>query len=125
MRSETLKLIHNLLTGIGINYQFMRWESDPVYPYLVGEYTEEEPQTEDGLRQSVFTLTGFHRGTWLELQIVKNKIEELFDPIYGHRAKLPDGSQVVIFYSRAFGIPIEEMELKRMQIDLIIKEWRN
>ena len=116
-----LKYIDNLLTNQGINYAFMRWEKDIVYPYFVGEYNEISVSEENRMHEYSFTITGFTRGTWNELEEAKSKIEKVFE---SHTTILENGSGVVISYNGAFPIPIDEGELKRIQINLTIQEWR-
>ena len=116
-----LKYIDNLLTNQGINYAFMRWEEDIVYPYFVGEYNEISVSEENRMHEYSFTITGFTRGTWNELEEAKSKIEKVFE---SHTTILENGSGVVISYNGAFPIPIDEGELKRIQINLTIQEWR-
>lgn len=120
MSIETLKFIADALHGIGINYEFGQWSSEIVYPYFVGEYTESEPLTEDGLHEAEFMLTGFQRGAWLDLEMEKEKIERLFS---NNVHMLPSGSGLAIYYAGAFVVP-QEAGLKSMQINLRIKEWK-
>ena len=49
MTQESLAYINTALTNAGINYEFMEWTSELVYPYFVGEYSEPEPMNEDGM----------------------------------------------------------------------------
>ena len=119
--NEILKYIADLLKGQGINYAFMRWNKDIAYPYFVGEYSELEPTDEDQYHEYSFILTGFTKGTWSDLEVEKAKIENLFN---SHTTILDNGSGVVISYSGAFPVPIDEGELKKIQINLNIKEWR-
>lgn len=121
MTQETLKFISDALTNAGINYEFGQWSGEIVYPYFVGEYTESEPMTEDGLLQSTFMLNGFSRSTWLALEQAKETIEKLFS---NSVQVLASGNGVCIFYAGALIIPENDPELKRMQINLTIKEWK-
>lgn len=121
MTLETLKYINDSLTSIGINYEFMEWTGDIVYPYFVGEYSEPEPLTEDGKVESAFILTGFTRGKWIELESCKNQIEKLFND---NIAILDNNSGVAISYSGAFPVPTGDSELKKIQINLRIQEWK-
>lgn len=118
---EVLKYIKDQLQGIGINYAFLRWNKEIAYPYFVGSYNSPEPTIEDQRHDPTFTLEGFMRGSWDELEKAREKIETLFED---NRAILPSGSCVVITYAGDFPIPIDEGELKRIQINLKIKEWR-
>lgn len=121
MTQETLKFISDTLTDAGINYEFGQWSGEIVYPYFVGEYTESEPMTEDGLLQSTFMLSGFSRTTWLALEQAKETIEKLFS---NSVQILESGNGVCIFYAGALIIPENDPELKRIQINLTIKEWK-
>lgn len=120
MTIESLKFIKEQLELI--NYEFGQWTSNPVpYPYWVGEYNEIESVNEDGLQETTFILTGTTRGSWLELEQDKEKIEQLFkDKI----AILPNNNGIAIFYMNSLIVPVDDMELKRMQINLQIKEWK-
>lgn len=121
MTIETLKFIADALESIGINYEFGQWSSAVVYPYFVGTYTESEPLTEDGLQESDFVLTGWMRGAWLDLEMAKEKIERLFR----HNIHiLPSGNALAVFYAGSFIIPQNEPELKSIEINLRIKEWK-
>ena len=121
MTQETLKFISDALANAGINYEFGQWSGEIVYPYFVGEYTESEPMTEDGLLRSTFMLNGFSRSTWLALEQAKETIEKLFS---NSVQALASGNGVCIFYAGALIIPENDPELKRMQINLTIKEWK-
>lgn len=121
--TSTLGIIATELDRIGVPYEFMEW-TDPVqYPYFVGEYQEVPPAAEDGGKESTFLLTGTTKGTWLELEQFRSKVENLFHPIYGLRITVTDGA-VAIFYENSFPVPTGEADLKRIQINLRIKEWK-
>lgn len=124
MTIECLGFINDKLNEIGINYEFERWSDDHIPScYFVGEYTENESLNEDGLHESVFLLTGTTKGSWLELEKAKQKIEELFPSIFKETYSLSNGSRLAVFYDNAFPVPTDDMELKRIQINLNIKEW--
>lgn len=120
---ETLKFIADQMNIIGIPYEFGEWTSDIEYPYFVGENTESEPTTEDGLKESAFLLTGFMRGKSIELEKAREKIEKHFHPIYGLRGQLNDGA-IAVFYGGASHVPTGEADLKKIQINLNIKRWK-
>lgn len=120
MTIESLKYINEKLDGININYEFLQWTKDIIYPYFVGEYTETESLEEDGLQESTFILNGFTRGSWLELEQAKEKIEKIFN----QTVILPNGNGLAVFYSGSLVIPTGDAELKRIQINLAIKEWK-
>lgn len=121
MTTAVLKRINDQLTEAGINYQFGEWVGDMVYPYFTGEYTESPPASEDGLQETDFILNGFSRGSWSDLEAAKATIEKLFA---FNMAILDNGSGVDITYSGSLVIPTGDAELKRIQINLKIQEWR-
>lgn len=125
MSINALKEVSKGMAAAGVNYEYQEWTSKVVYPYFVGEYQEIESTTEDGYREMQFILTGFTRGSYLELEQTKERIEREFDSINGRRAMAEDGSAVAIFYASALGnIPTGDAELKKIQINLVIKEWK-
>ena len=123
MTTEPLKLISDGMAALGLNYAFMMWEGEPKYPYFTGEYQESLPMTEDGLQEADFILTGWHRGSWLELETAKEKIENYFYRD-GRTAIASNGNAVVVSYSNSFVIPSGDAELKKIEIHLSVKEWK-
>ena len=121
MSEAVLAYINKTLTDAGINYEFGEWNSDIVYPYFVGEYSESPPSEEDGSIEATFMLNGFTIGKWLDLENAKNKIEKLFT---FNTSILDNGSGVDISYAGGLIIPTGDATLKRIQINLSIKEWR-
>lgn len=120
---EKLKFINEQLKVLNIPYEFGEWTSDVQYPYFVGEITEDAPETEDGAETSTFILTGTHKGSYLDLIKIKEKVKKHFDPIYGLRDRTEAGS-ISIFWDGAFFVPTNVADLKRIQINLRIKEWK-
>lgn len=118
-----LKFINEQMSQIAVNYEFDEWTSDIVYPYFVGEISEDEPQTEDGAETATVMLTGFHRGKYIELEKAKEKIKKHFEPRTGLRAKTDSGT-IAVFFAGAFNIPSGEADLKKIQINLKVKTWK-
>ena len=124
MTTETLKAVKAGMEALGLNYAFVRWEGDIAYPYWVGEYQETPATAEDGLQESTFILTGHTRGSWLDLEAAKEKIENYFNKISGKTVIAEDGSAVAIFYANSLVVPTGDTELKRIAINLSVKEWK-
>lgn len=121
---DKLKFINEQMDILAIPYEFAEWTSEITYPYYVGEIpSPEEMLTEDGAEQSELILTGFHRGRLMDLMKDKAKIKKRFDPINGLRARTDSGS-IAVFFNGAFFIPTGEADLKKIQINLLIKEWK-
>jgi hypothetical protein len=68
-------------------------------------------------------LTGTTRGSWLELETVKETIRRIF-PDTGRTAILENNFGIAVFYSNSKPVPTGDAELKRIQIELKVKEWR-
>lgn len=120
---DKLKVIAEQMEAIGIPYEFGQWSSPIQYPYFVGEFTEEPTMTEDGLEETTVLLTGFHRGNSIDLEAAKNKIKRHFPSFYGLRTQTDSGT-IAVFFDGSFYIPSGEADLKKVQINLKIKEWK-
>ena len=124
MTRTTLKIIDKAMETLGLEYGFMRYNQKPVvYPYWVGEYQENTPISESGHSTSSFLLTGFHRGSWADLETQKERIEDYFNKVSGKTVMAEDGSAVAIFYANSLIVPTMDAELKRIQINLDVHEW--
>lgn len=125
MMSDVLNIVGNAMSEMGIEYDIGEYSKSPiVYPYFVGEFTAPEPVTEDGLHDGSFILTGFHRGSWFELIEAQEKIEKHFSWMSSTPIISNDGSAVVVMYAGSRIVPTGDAELKRVQINLQVKEWR-
>lgn len=122
MSISTLRFISEKLEKLKIPYAFEEWTANEVPdPYFVGEYNEVESteREENGYQETTFILTGTGR-KWLGLEQVKEIIENNIT----ETAILPNGNGIAVFYSNSFPVPTGDAELKRIQINLTIKEWR-
>lgn len=123
MSIEALSIINELLTENDIPYEFLEWSHPGEYPYFVGSYTEAEPMYENGESDTNFIITGFSRGSALEMMQFADVIRDIFTT-EGVTYVTPDGTGVALYYAGAFPIPSDDEDLKRMQINLKVKEWR-
>ena len=120
---DALIFIADQMAALDIPYEFGEWTSDVKYPYFVGEITDEPTDTEDGAESSSVILTGFHKGEYITLEEIKEKIKKHFHPVCGLRSPTDSGA-IVVFYGGARYIPTGEADLKRIEITLNIKEWK-
>lgn len=124
MTRNALKIINNAMDTLALEYGLGRYDKKPVvYPYWVGEYQENPPTTESGHSTSSFMLTGWHRGTWDDLEQQKDRIANYFNKVSGKTVMAEDGSAVAIFYSNSLIVPTMDADLKRIQINLDVHEW--
>lgn len=122
MNTETLSYINTILKESGLHYSFVRWNGELVFPYWIGEYSEVDSIYEDGMVETDFILTGTTEESWLTLQQEKEKIEKLFRD---RTTILESGIGLSISFERSLIVPTESDTLKRIQINLSVKEWRN
>lgn len=120
---DKLKFINEQMDVIAVPYNFGEWTPPVVYPYGIGEITEDPITTEDGAEQSTLLLTFFNRGKLIDLLAIKEKIKNHFHPIYGLRGDTK-GGVIAVFYDGFLPIPSGEADLKKIQINLKIKEWK-
>lgn len=120
---NVLGFINEQMEFLSVPYELGEWTGKIRYPYFVGEITEEPPISEDGAEEFTLLVTGFHRGKFIDLDTVKEKIKKHFDPIYGLRAEI-DGGSIAVFFDGSMYIPTGEAELKKIQINLKIKAWK-
>lgn len=121
MTNAGLKYINDILEALDINYEFGEWTNNTISdPYWVGEYNEVDgiEKEENGFQETTFIITGTGR-SWLKLQNDKSTIEKNIS----QTAILSDGTGIAVFYSASLTIPTGDAELKRLQINLQIKEW--
>ena len=128
MSKQVLKIVSDAMASLGWEYGFGEYSGNAkgeiVYPYFVGEFTESESTTEDGLQESTVLLTGFSRDKWLTLEDARESIENYFNRVSGKTVITDDGSGVAIFYAHSMIVPTGDAELKSIQINLSVKEWK-
>lgn len=122
MSKAVLDAVKNSMKEMEINYWFGEAPSPPKYPYFTGEYQEPESLSEDGEQDTQFILNGFARGkgAFLSLENAKEQIKEY---LQDGRLVSTEKSVVAIFYANTLAnLPTGDAELKRIQINLTIKE---
>ena len=125
MTIAALNIVSDGMDSLGLEYGFGVYEGDPVvYPYFVGEYQETGSLTEDGLQETTFMLNGFSRTDWESLETAKEAIENYFDKVSGLTMIADNGNGICVSYENALIIPTGDAELKRIQINLRVQEWK-
>lgn len=123
MTGKALNVIEEEMKSLGLNYAFVEWDDELKYPYWVGEFQDIPISDESGQHDSVFILKGYTRGLWNDLISETEKIQENFDMVSGKTVIAEDGSAVAVFYSSSSVVDTVDAELKKMQINLDVKEW--
>lgn len=119
-----LQFVKEQMSVLKLPYEFMEWTADDIPPvYWVGEFTETPTTTEDGSEESTMILTGTTRGKWFDLLTQADTIKRHFDPIGGLRSDTENGV-IIVFFSHSLPVPTGEADLKRLQVNLTIKQWK-
>lgn len=119
---DVLSAINTELHSIGINYEFkIMNKAPPKYPYWIGDYVISGNVYEDGELDITFFLNGFTRKSYLEFEKEKTKIYRHFQD----GITITKNNTVLSIQSGTTqNIDEEDAELKRCQIELIIKSWK-
>lgn len=127
MTIKGLKIISDAMEALGLKYGFGEYllgeDEEAPEIYFVGEYQEIAPINEDGMQETTFLLTGFARGSWYALEHAKEAIKEYFNKVSGKTVIAEDGTAVAVFYANSFVVPTGDAELKKIQVNLDVKEW--
>lgn len=118
-----LGYIEQELRKISVPYEFGQWTKAVKYPYFVGELGQDNITAEDGVSETAFILNGWNRGKTLDLEVIKEKVIKHFNPIYGLRIPTETGA-LIITYESANYIPQNDSDLKKIEINLKITEWK-
>ena len=118
-----LGYIEQELRKISVPYEFGQWTKAVKYPYFVGELGQDNITAEDGVIGTAFILNGWNRGKTLDLEVIKEKVMKHFNPIYGLRIPTETGA-LIITYESANYIPQNDSDLKKIEINLKITEWK-
>lgn len=122
MTLKGLNFIAQRLASNDVPYCFEQWSKDISYPYFVGEYSDSVSVNEDGESESSFLLIGTAVESSLSLEKYKERIRMIF-PDYGITEVFSDGTAIAVMYESSIVIPTGTDTLKRIQINLKIKEW--
>jgi hypothetical protein len=120
METDVLKIFNAEMINLGINYDYMEYKGGLVYPYIVGELTEDDYVYEDGSTRGEMLLTIFNRGSELDLVNIKELIKEKFKD---YRA-ITDNGSIYIVYTRKLPIQSGEADLQKTEIYLDVRFWK-
>jgi hypothetical protein len=124
LTTDIKEIVNSAMGELAINYAFMEYKDLPKYPYFVGEYQESDTANECGMQEGTFILTGFTRNEWQGLEDAKAKIENHFNKVYGKTVIADSGNAVAVFYANSLVIPTGDADIKKIQINLAVKEWK-
>ena len=119
---NVLKAIKKEMTSLGINYVFDDWKSTKRLPYFVGEIDEVAHPYEDGRSDYSFMLTGENKSSYQPLIEVGNALKNRYK--YTRLLNIDNGV-LAITYNNMILVPVEDEDIKRVQINLSIKLWEN
>lgn len=119
---NVLKVLNTEMTRLLTNYAFDDWNTKKVLPYYVGEISEIITGYEDGKSEYQFIITGTDKDTYTNLLNALELIKKEYK--YGKKITLDNGV-IVIIYDNSLTIPIENEDIKRIQINLSVRLWEN
>ena len=113
---DVLELISDEMERLNIPYTFNGWDSEQEIPKFIGDITEVKNPYEDGKNEYSFNLTGFGQ-TYDQLYSYAEALKKEYK-----NSKLVNG--MVITYENTDNIPNNSEDLKQIQINFNIKNWR-
>ena len=117
---KVLNVLKNEAKLINLPYEFDNWKSELKLPYFVGEISELPTLDEDGKREFDFILTGEDVETYSRLLDYSEIIQKRYE--YGHSVVI-DGGVVKIIYNNTITVPVEDENVKRIQINITVYLW--
>lgn len=117
---KVLNVLNNEAKLLNLPYEFDNWKSELKLPYFVGEISEVPTLDEDGKREFDFILTGEDVNTYSRLLDYSESIEKRYK--YGHSVVF-NGGVVKIIYNNTITVPVEDEDVKRIQINITVYLW--
>ena len=117
---KVLKALKDEFKLMNLPYEFDNWESELKLPYFVGEISEVPTLDEDGKREFDFKLTGEDVETYSQLLDYSESLRKRYE--YGHSV-LIDGGVIKIIYENTIPVPVEDENVKRIQINITVYLW--
>ena len=122
MTRESLAFIASTLFKAGIRYAYQRWNGKGADMYWIGSYVEQQYLPEDQSQLTLFLLDGFSTsGSWSRLEAEKETIKASFADV---RELLRSESGISVRVESVQTIPTGTADVKRIEIQLLVKEWR-
>lgn len=122
MTRESLAFIASTLFKAGIRYAYQRWNGKGADMYWIGSYVEQQYLPEDQSQLTLFLLDGFSTsGSWSRLEAEKETIKASFADV---RELLTSESGISVRVESVQTIPTGTADVKRIEIQLLVKEWR-
>lgn len=122
MTRESLAFIASALSKAGVRYAYQRWNGSDGDLYWIGSYSEQQYLPEDQSQTTLFLLDGFSTsGSWSRLEAEKEAIKASFADV---RELLTSESGISVRVESVQTIPTGTADVKRIEIQLLVKEWR-
>lgn len=120
---DKIKFMKQQLEALNLPYSLIEWNGDLPKTYWIGEFQEIPTFLENGYSETNFILTGTTRETWYKLYEALDLIKEQFPSEYGLRGNTANGA-IIVNYESSFPIPTSEADIKRIQINIKIQEYK-
>lgn len=121
MEEELLNVLYKEMVNVlKLNYEYMEWTSELVYPYITGEHFITNNDIATGLLQGEMLLEVWTRGTELELVQIHDKIHNHFKKL----TKMQNNMGFCITYKNKYPARTGDLDLKKIQINLETRVWK-
>lgn len=117
---KVIRAFNDEAKTMNLPYEFDNWQSEVKLPFFVGELSEIPTSDEDGKREFDLILTGEDVGAYSQLLDYSEIIRERYKQ--GHSIVV-DGGLIKFFYENATPIPVEDENVKRIQINITVYLW--
>ena len=117
----SLGILGTELRTIGIHAEFENWMGKIPDSYWVYTYIENENSYETNCKSGLLILDGFSRN---DISLLEKEKEKIIDKFMDFR-KTVGGTTVYLGSAEGQVVQTQNEELKRIQININFKEWRN
>lgn len=117
---EVLKIINEQMKALGVEYYYLYNNAPKVnYPYVTGEFTQNNYSYEDGSNNGDMLLECWSRGSQLSLVYLLQRIKEHFEDL----RIVKDDIVAHISFNSAYPVRTNDVELLKTEIHLDITYW--
>lgn len=117
---KVLRAIKSEAKSLDLPYEFDNWQSEVKLPFFVGELSEIPTSDEDGKREFDLILTGEDVESYSRMLDYSETIRKRYE--YGHSVII-DGGLVKFIYNNVITVPVEDEDVKRIQINITVYLW--
>lgn len=121
MKDVLAVLKDELVNILEFNYSLGEYDKPKkTYPYIIGEYIENNNTNEDNRKSGQIILSIFTRGKRIELENIADILQEHFKFFWKEKNK----SMVSIEYDQRLMINSNDETIKKIEVYLIYNKWK-